>query len=86
MLTKHIAYKYETPYTGPFVISQCFTNGTVNLYYGPKKNRYNICRIKPYKYDTKVEDYNSKICLVMSAYDCQLYTFVLTIKTWKQGI
>ena len=25
MLTKHTAYKYETPYKGPFVITQCFT-------------------------------------------------------------
>ena len=31
MLNKHTAYKYETPYKFPFVITQCFTNGTVNL-------------------------------------------------------
>ena len=31
MLTNHTAYKYETPYKGPFVITQCFTNGTVHL-------------------------------------------------------
>ena len=34
MITKHNAYKYETPYMVPFVITQCFTNGTVNLQYG----------------------------------------------------
>ena len=28
-ITKHTAYKYEIPYTGPFVIIQCFTNGTL---------------------------------------------------------
>ena len=31
MLTNHTEYKYETPYRGPFVITQCFTNGMVNL-------------------------------------------------------
>ena len=31
MVTKHTAYKYETPYKGPVVITQCFTNGTANL-------------------------------------------------------
>ena len=39
----------------PFVITQYFTNGTVNLQCDAVKNKYNICRIKPYKYDTKVE-------------------------------
>ena len=33
MLTINTAYKYETRYTGPFVITQCFTNGMVNLQY-----------------------------------------------------
>ena len=31
MLTNNAAYKYETPYKGPFVITQCCTNGTVTL-------------------------------------------------------
>ena len=56
MLHKHTAYKYETPYTGPFVITRCFTNGTVNLRCGAKQNIYNIRHIKPYKYDTNLED------------------------------
>ena len=34
MFAKYNTYKYETPYNGPFVITQCFTNGTVNLQYG----------------------------------------------------
>ena len=48
------------PYKGPFLIKQCFTNGTVNSQYGLTEIGYNICRINPYKSDTKVEDYNSK--------------------------
>ena len=60
MLTDHTSYKYGTPYKGSFVITQCFTNGTVMLQYGPKKISPNICRINPYKQDTKVEDISSK--------------------------
>ena len=60
MITNHTTYKYETPYKGPFVITQCFINGTVNLHCVLIKIRYNIHRINPYKYDTKVEDISSK--------------------------
>ena len=60
MLNNHTAYKYETPYKGPFVITQCFINGTVTLHYGQTKIRSNILRIKPYKLDTKVQDFNLK--------------------------
>ena len=60
MLTKHTAYKYETPYTVPFFITQCFTNVTVKLQNGATTIMYNICRITPYKYDTKVEYFSSK--------------------------
>ena len=60
IITKHTSKKYEMPCTGPFVITQCFTNGTVNLQCGPKTIRYNIYRINPYKSDTKVEDISSK--------------------------
>ena len=60
MLNNHTAQKYETPYKGPFMIKQCFTNGTVNLQCGAVKIKYNIRRIKPYKSNTKVEDYTSK--------------------------
>ena len=60
MLTKHTAYKYETPYKGSFMTTQCFTNGKVKLHYGTTKIRYNMRQIKPYKSDTKVEDTNSK--------------------------
>ena len=47
MLTKHTAYKYETPYMGPFVITHCFTNGAVKLQNGATQITYNIRRIKP---------------------------------------
>ena len=60
MITNHNAYNYETSIKVPFVITQCFTTGTVNLQCGPTKIRYNIRQIKPYKLDTKVEDIHSK--------------------------
>ena len=46
------------PYTGPFVITQCFNNGTVNLQCGAIQNKYNIRCINLYKSDTNVEDIN----------------------------
>ena len=68
MLTNHTVYKYETPYKGPFVVTQCFTNGMVTLQYGVTQIQYNIHRIKPYKLDTKVEYFNQTICLTMLTY------------------
>ena len=59
MLINHTAYKYETPYKGHFMITQCSTNGTVMLQYGEIHITYNICRIKTYTSDTKVEYFNS---------------------------
>ena len=59
MITNHTAYKYETPFKGPFVRTHLFTNGMVNLHYGATEIRYNIRRIKPYKLVTKDEDFNS---------------------------
>ena len=58
MLNNHAAYIHETSFKGPFVITQCLTNGTVRLQYGPTKIRYNIRWIKPYKSDTNVADIN----------------------------
>ena len=60
ILTNHTAHKYETPYKGPFLITQCFTNVTVLLQCGVKTITYNLYRIKPYKSDTKVEHFNPK--------------------------
>ena len=31
ILNTHTEYKYDTPYKGPFVITERFTNSTVNL-------------------------------------------------------
>ena len=55
MLTNHTAYKYETPYKGPFLITQCFTNGVLNLQRDAIQIKHNIRRIKTYKSDTKFE-------------------------------
>ena len=56
MINNHAAVKYEKIYNGTFFIMQYWTNGTVTLQCGQIQNRHNICRIKPYKYDTNVED------------------------------
>ena len=42
------------------MITQCFTNITVMLQCGAIQITYNIRPNKPYKSDTKIEDYNSK--------------------------
>ena len=59
MLTNHTSYKYETLYKENFGVTQCFNNGAVMLQYGATETMYNIRRIKPYRLDTKVEDFNS---------------------------
>ena len=46
-LTKS-AYKYETPYRGPYKIVQTWTNGTTTLRMGAVTMRINIRNIKPY--------------------------------------
>ena len=60
MMTKHTSYIYVTLYNGPFMITQCFTNGMVILQCVTTRNRYNIHHIKLYKSDTKVEYISSK--------------------------
>ena len=60
ILNYSAAYKYETPYKGPFVIMRCFNNGAVKLKYGATKSRYNIRLINPYKSDTNVKYISSK--------------------------
>ena len=54
---------------GPFVITRCFINGAANLQCGAIKIKYNMCRIKPYKYDAEVEDSSSKVFTIMSTYE-----------------
>ena len=56
MLDNNDAFKYDTPYKGPFQINQCWKNDTVALQRGTIKIRYNVGRIKPYTYDTNIED------------------------------
>ena len=77
MLNNQNSIKYETPYKGPFLITQCCTNGTVTIQYCATKIRYNIRWIKPYKYDTNVGDITTETFMTMSTYDIQLYSYVL---------
>ena len=42
------AYKYETPYRGPYEIVQTWTNDTVTIRTGAVTMRINIRNIKPY--------------------------------------
>ena len=76
-LTKHTAYKYKIPCTGPFLITQCFTNGTVNLQCGAIQIKYDMCHINTNKSDTKVEDSSSKICMMMLTYELPVIYFYL---------
>ena len=62
---------------GLFVITQCFTNITLNLQCGVVQTKYNIRHIKPYKSDTKLEDYGSKICTMISLYELPVIYFCL---------
>ena len=56
MLDNNSAYKYENPYKGPFVITQCLNNVMVTLQCGAMKSRYNIHHIKLHTYDTNIDD------------------------------
>ena len=80
MLTIHTAYKHETSYKVHSVIKHCFTNGTVHLQCSAVKIKYNICRIKPCKPDTKVDDFSSKICLTISTYELPVIYLCLKSK------
>ena len=55
MLDDNCAHRYETPYKGPFVIKQCWTNDMVTLQCGAINIRYNIHRIESYTSTTNVE-------------------------------
>ena len=56
MVTNNNAFKYEIPYNGKFQIKWHWNNGMVTLQYGAIHITYNIRHIKPYKFDTNVED------------------------------
>ena len=55
VLDKYAAYKYGTPYKGPFMIMQCWTNGIVTLKCGAIKISYNILCIKPHTSHTNIK-------------------------------
>ena len=57
MINNSATYKYETPYKGKFLITQCFNNIMVTLKCGAMKITYNIRLIKPYRSDTNVENF-----------------------------
>ena len=81
MLNNHAEYKYETTYKGPFMITQCYTNGEFVLHYGVKKIRYNIRRIKPYTSDANIKDIKYLELMVgkFTLRKYQLYTCVFTL-------
>ena len=54
MTKNRSAYKYKTPFRGPYEIVQTLTNGTVTLQTGAVTHRINIRNIKPYN-DADVE-------------------------------
>ena len=56
MIDNHVAYIYETSYRGPFLITQCCTNGTITLQCGAKIIGCNIHPVKSHTSDTSVED------------------------------
>ena len=43
------AYKYETPFQGPYGIIQTWTNGTITIQTGVVTDKLHIRHIKPYK-------------------------------------
>ena len=42
MLNNTSYFKYETPYSAPFYITQCWNDGTITSQYGTIKIGYNI--------------------------------------------
>ena len=80
ILTYHTAYKYETPNKGPFVITQCFNNFTVNLQCGPTELGIIYVALSHINWILKLKVLIRKKYLRMSSYNCQLYIFVLNIK------
>ena len=81
MLTKHTAYKYETPYTGPFVITQHFTNEMINLRYMVQQ-KLGIINVALFYLNRilKLKILIQKIHLVVSAYNYKLYASVNILK------
>ena len=76
MITYHTAYKYETPYKVLFVITQCFTNGTVNSKYGPTEIRHNIVALIHINRIPNLNILTKTKCLMMSEHNRQFYISV----------
>jgi hypothetical protein len=49
LLERHDARKYESPYLGPFKITEVYTNGTVTIKKGAVYERVNIRRLVPFR-------------------------------------
>ena len=77
MLDNHAAYKYGTPYKGPFLTMRCWTNGTVTLQYVPTKIGMIYVGLIHIHLIQILKILTLKICMTISTYDCQLYTFLL---------
>ena len=80
MLTDHTAYKYENPYKGTFVITQCLP--IARYCYGMTRQKLGIIYIKLSHINRilKLKVMIRKICLIMSAYNPQLYILVFKNK------
>ena len=84
MIDNYAAYKYETPYKGPFLITQCWTNGMATVQYGEAKIRYTIQCIKPYTYDKTLKILTPKLNIdniTLGKYQLHTYVFILKIGT-----
>ena len=49
LLERHDAREYESPYLGPFKITEVYTNGTVTIKKGAVYERVNIRRLVPFR-------------------------------------
>ena len=73
--------QYQSATQGPFLINKFWINFTVSLQSGVTKNRYNIRHIRPYTYDTNIEDINTEKYLWCCQHiSYQLYTSVFILK------
>ena len=83
MLTKQTAYKYETPYTGPFVITQCFNNVTMNVQCGQNKLGIIYVASSHINMILMLNILTPKICLTVSTYELPVIYFCVDVKAWK---
>ena len=86
MLTNNSEYNDETPYNGPFLITQYWTSITATLQYGETKIRYNIRRIKPYTSDNTLNILTLRDMYGNVQYMTTSYILLYYIQSWKQGI